>query len=195
MEDIAGYAVACLAIYGVYRYFSATGPTANPTPPTPSLGFTPKRVTEDMVTQVQTMFPDQPYDNIKFDLLKTGSVEATCNKILEQGFVPAPSHAYYTLYPTQAPASPVARTNTTLPGASTTTSTPKPNLIQKFGLSDRIAASGTTSLESESSKRTWETTAEKREMSLKEKKAQMILAARQHMLESTKDAASGSSSV
>lgn len=72
MEDIAGYAVACLVIYGVYRYFSATGellsltprmysherrarcrahagPNINPTPATPSLGFAPKRVTEDMV--------------------------------------------------------------------------------------------------------------------------------------------------
>lgn len=38
-----------------------------------------------------TDYADSPVfgsDNIKFDLLKTGSVEATCNKILEQGFVP-----------------------------------------------------------------------------------------------------------
>ncbi|KAG8850053.1 hypothetical protein FRB96_000537 [Tulasnella sp. 330] len=193
MEDIAGYAVACLAIYGVYRYFTSTGSAATPTPSTPSLGFTPKRVTEDMVNQVQTMFPDQPYDNIKFDLLKTGSVETTCNKILEQGFVPAPSHAYYTLYPTQAPATPVARTSTTLPSGSAAPAS-RPNLIQKFGLSERIGTEDASVLSNEPPKRTWETTAEKREMSLKEKKAQMILAARQRMMESSKSAAPGNSS-
>lgn len=85
---------------------------------------------------------------------------------------------YYTLYPTQAPSSPLLATNATLPGVPKT-AVPKPNLIEKFGLSDRIALADGTPIPEGSAKRTWETTAEKREVSLKEKKAQMILAARQ----------------
>ncbi|KAF8416734.1 hypothetical protein L210DRAFT_3369865, partial [Boletus edulis BED1] len=66
---------------------------------TAALGFRPKHVTQDMVDQIHTMFPDIPTDNIRFDLLRTGSVELTSNKILERGFLELPPPAYFTLYP------------------------------------------------------------------------------------------------
>ncbi|KAG8958667.1 hypothetical protein FRC03_008922 [Tulasnella sp. 419] len=177
MEDIVGYAVAFIAIVAVYKWFTAPAPA----PAGPSLGFTPKRITNDMVTQVQTMFPDQPYDNIKYDLLRTGSVELTCNKILEQGYLPRPTAAYYTLYPSQPLPNPSPSNPRPAAPQPTVAPSPQPNLISRFGLQNRVSTEKPdTTLSTEKS--AWETTAEKREASLKERKAQMVLAARQRML-------------
>ncbi|KAG9002877.1 hypothetical protein FRB90_011293 [Tulasnella sp. 427] len=187
MEDLIGYTFALGAIYVAYKWLSA--PKAQRPPPGPSLGFTPKRVTQDMVTQVQTMFPDQPYDNIHFDLLKSGSVELTCNKILEQGFLPPPPQVYFTLYPTQAPPTPAAPGPASLPStpASSSKTAPKSSLIDRYGLNERV---GTDSSPIPTPPPAgWETTAEKREASLKERKAAMVLAARKQLLEKEKQAA------
>ncbi|KIO18373.1 hypothetical protein M407DRAFT_246500 [Tulasnella calospora MUT 4182] len=192
MEDLVGYAFAIGAVYVAYKWFSA--PKTQRPPPGPTLGFTPKRVTQDMVTQVQTMFPDQPYDNIHYDLLKSGSVEMTCNKILEQGFLPPPPQVYFTLYPTQAPPTPAAPQPTSLPSipASSSNATSKPSLIDRYGLKERA--------ETDSSPiptpppAGWETTTEKREASLRERKAAMVLAARQKLLEQERQAAASAQS-
>ncbi|KAG8941137.1 hypothetical protein FRC04_004698 [Tulasnella sp. 424] len=187
MEDLIGYAFAIGAVYVAYKWLST--PKAQRPPPGPSLGFTPKRVTQDMVTQVQTMFPDQPYDNIHYDLLKSGSVEMTCHKILEQGFLPPPPQVYFTLYPTQAPPTPAASRPASLPSspASSSNAAPKPSLIDRYGLKDR-AETGPSSIPTPPPTG-WETTAEKREASLKERKAAMVLAARQQLMEKEKQAA------
>jgi len=70
---------------------------------------------------------------------------------------------------------------------ATTTATqirPKETLISRYGLESRL--SGTDSLPSPQQdaggRAVWEETAERREASLRERKAQMILAARQQML-------------
>ncbi len=142
--------------------------------------------------------------NIHYDLLRTGSVELTTNKILERGFLDAvrallsplirpysfihsqPPEAYFTLYPRQSGADVVPRPA----GAPTavrivTTGTqawPKETLISRYGLESRL--SGADDLPSPQQdaggRAVWEDTAEKREASLRERKAQMILAARQY---------------
>lgn len=40
------------------------------------------------------MFPDMPRDNIRYDLLRSGSTEVTTNKILEKGYLEAVRHYF-----------------------------------------------------------------------------------------------------
>ncbi|KAF7979330.1 hypothetical protein HWV62_42743 [Athelia sp. TMB] len=147
-----------------------------------SLGFRPKNVTQDMVDAIHGMFPDIPADNIRYDLLRTGNVELTSNKILERGFLDAPPAGYYTLYPRTTADAVTANTSAT--GATTSATKPKQSLISRYQLQERVASSDDVPiLDSEvGGKAVWEDSAEKREASLKERKAKMILAARQRML-------------
>jgi coupling of ubiquitin conjugation to ER degradation protein 1 len=144
--------------------------------------------------------------NIHYDLLRTGSVELTTNKILERGLLDAvrvpssyhvlsfslislqPPEAYFTLYPRPSSANvaplaagmpAAARTST----AATTQIQPKETLISRFGLETRVSAADVApSPEQDAGGRAmWEDTAEKREASLRERKARMILAARQYV--------------
>jgi coupling of ubiquitin conjugation to ER degradation protein 1 len=145
-------------------------------------------------------------DNIRYDLLRTGNVELTSNKILEKGFLeavsqvpalhtillfnytlPQPPPAYFNLYP-RTPQGP----NAALPAgggggaASTATKKSQQSLISRYHLQDRVASLSASdapiSEEQFGGKAIWEDSPEKREASLKERKAQMILAARQFVL-------------
>ena len=144
--------------------------------------------------------------NIHYDLLRTGSVELTTNKILERGFLDAvrsllyplispcsfmplqPPEAYFTLYPRQSGSDATLRpAGAPTAARATTTATqarPKETLISRYGLESRLSgADGVPSLQQDAGGRAvWEETAEKREASLRERKAQMILAARQYVL-------------
>ncbi|KAG6331780.1 hypothetical protein ID866_7312 [Astraeus odoratus] len=158
-----------------------------------TLGFRPKHVTQEMINQVHMMFPDIPPDNIRFDLLRTGNVELTTNKILERGFLEAPPPAYYTIYPrTQGPTphpSTASRTTSTAPE----TTVKQLSLIERYNLQGRVSDTPSIPETIEAGGRAnWEDTPEKREASLRERKAQMILAARQRMLvQQQKESASG----
>jgi coupling of ubiquitin conjugation to ER degradation protein 1 len=143
--------------------------------------------------------------NIHYDLLRTGSVELTTNKILERGFLDAvrallsrlirpysfmpsqPPDAYFTLYPRQSDSDVVQRP-AGAPNAARTTTTAtqaraKDTLISRYGLESRLSgADGVPSPQQDAGGGArWEETAEKREASLRERKAQMILAARQYV--------------
>ncbi|KAG6836384.1 hypothetical protein H0H93_008590 [Arthromyces matolae] len=122
------------------------------------------------------MFPDIPVDNVRYDLLRTGSVELTSNKILERGFLDAPPPAYYTLFPREAAAARPASANTT---TARSTVKKQDTLISRYQLQDRVTTEEAIEHEQVGGKAVWEDTAEKREASLRERKAQMILAARQ----------------
>ena len=143
--------------------------------------------------------------NIHYDLLRTGSVELTTNKILERGFLDAvrallspllrpysfmpsqPPEAYFTLYPRQSGSDVVPRPGgapTAARAATTATQIqPKETLISRYGLESRISGTdGVPSPQQDAGGRAlWEDTAEKREASLRERKAQMVLAARQYV--------------
>ncbi|KAG2336143.1 hypothetical protein BDR05DRAFT_155453 [Suillus weaverae] len=147
-----------------------------------ALGFRPKNVTQEMVDQIYSMFPTIPQDNIRYDLLRTGSVEITSNKILERGYLDAPPPAYFTVYPrTEVPPQP---RQVAPQGQSTGLApTPKDNLISRYKLQDRVVSSTFSPGDDLAfGKADWEDTSEKREASLQERKAQMILAARQRLL-------------
>ncbi|KAG9082416.1 hypothetical protein FRC06_005086 [Ceratobasidium sp. 370] len=134
-----------------------------------------------MIASVRSAFPQESIDNIRYDLLRTGSVEVTSNRILERGYLDRPPPAYFTLYPA-TPAADVTTTDTPAPApaASSSTSSKGASLISRYGLEAR--ASTEVSSGEFTDKAAWEDSATKREASLKERKAQMILAARQRLL-------------
>ncbi|KIK96617.1 hypothetical protein PAXRUDRAFT_825762 [Paxillus rubicundulus Ve08.2h10] len=205
MGEVVNAIVAFAVIVFIVRW-ATSGPSSSSegTSATTALGFRPKNVTQEMVDQIHTMFPDIPTDNIRFDLLRTGSVELTSNKILERGFLEAPPLAYFTLYPrADTPAAP-RQVNSTVrtTSSSSATTARQPSLIERYHLQNKTAVTP-TGPEAEiivdvGGKATWEDTPEKREASLRERKAQMILAARQRMLvqekKETPPSASGSRS-
>ncbi|CAE6523037.1 unnamed protein product [Rhizoctonia solani] len=175
MEDALNVLVAIAAIYFAYRWLSRdTSGAGGNTRPATVLGFTPKNVTPEMIASVRSAFPQESIDNIRYDLLRSGSVEITSNKILERGSLDRPPPAYFTLYP-PTPAADVTTTDTPTP--STASALDKTaSLISRYGLENRAKVDSSTEF---SDKAAWEDSAAKREASLKERKAQMILAARQ----------------
>ncbi|KAF8504300.1 hypothetical protein F5888DRAFT_1654470 [Russula emetica] len=189
MGEVVNVVVAFAVIILVVRWATtSSGESTAEQAAARALRFRPKKVTPEMVETVTGMFPDIPHANIHFDLLRTGSVELTTNKILERGFLDAPPEAYFTLYPRQsgsdvvprpAGAPTTARTATTATQART-----KETLISRYGLESRLSgADSVPSPEQDAGGRAvWEDTSEKREASLRERKAQMILAARQQMM-------------
>ncbi|KAB5588977.1 Autocrine motility factor receptor [Ceratobasidium theobromae] len=186
MEDALNILVAVAAIYFAFRWFSrGSSSTASGGNLRPSavLGFAPKTVTPEMIASVRSAFPQESIDNIRYDLLRSGSVEITSNKILERGYLDRPPPAYFTLYP-PTPAADVTTTDTPAPSptpsASSSTATKNASLISRYGLEARANTEGNSTEFSD--KAAWEDSAAKREASLRERKAQMILAARQRML-------------
>ncbi|KAK7040773.1 hypothetical protein VNI00_009679 [Paramarasmius palmivorus] len=159
-----------------------------------TLGFRPKNVSQDMLDTISNMFPDIPIDNIRYDLLRTGSVELTTNKILERGYLDAPPASYFQLYPRTAAPAPTRSnaTTTATPNAKEKAAQKQSTLIERFNLHDRVSTTETISEAEVGGKSTWEDTPEKREANLRERKAKMILAARQRMLAAQKNEASGS---
>ncbi|KIM76929.1 hypothetical protein PILCRDRAFT_98674 [Piloderma croceum F 1598] len=197
MGEVVNVIVAFAVIVILFRWA-----TSNESPEersaSASLGFRPKNITQDMVDIIHGMFPDIPADNIRYDLLRTGNVELTSNKILEKGFLEAPPPAYFNLYP-RTPQGP----NAALPagGATATTTATKKSqqsLISRYHLQDRVASLSASEApiaeEHIGGKAIWEDSPEKREASLKERKAQMILAARQRMQAQQTKLASGAKS-
>ncbi|KXN85653.1 Coupling of ubiquitin conjugation to ER degradation protein 1 [Leucoagaricus sp. SymC.cos] len=189
MGELVNVLVAFAVIIFLFRWATSgntPGDQSRPRSPAEVLGFRPKNVTQEMITTISNMFPDIPTDNIRFDLLRSGSVEVTTNKILERGYLEAPPAAYYTLYPRtnttpQAPAGGNAQRQASQ-RASEKQPEKKETLISKFNLENRITGDEGIKKEEVGGKAIWEDTAEKREASLKERKAKMILAARQRLL-------------
>lgn len=96
---------------------------------------------------------------------------------------PQPPPAYYTLYPRAVDSN--AATNRPVPPTKPA-SKPKPEtLIARYHLEDRVASSSGIDVrtpEEVAGRAVWEDSAEKREASLRERKAQMVLAARQFVM-------------
>ncbi|KAF7377679.1 hypothetical protein MSAN_00190900 [Mycena sanguinolenta] len=191
MGEVINVVVAFAVIVFLFRWLTTSNDSSSERSAADTLGFRPKPVSQDMIDTISNMFPDIPPDNIRYDLLRTGSVELSSNKILERGFLDPPPPAYFTLYPRDPNAEQVARPAAG-GAASTAIKAPKQSLIDRYNLQQRVTQPGPLIEEDQSGgKAAWEDSAEKREASLKERKAQMILAARQRMLaQQQKDAAS-----
>ena len=100
---------------------------------------------------------------------------------------PQPPPAYYTLYPRSLDTTYADQANrpAPAPAPSPTPSKPKSEtLIERYHLEERVTLSSGVSVrtpEEAAGRAVWEDSAEKREASLRERKAQMILAARQYV--------------
>ncbi|ETW75462.1 hypothetical protein HETIRDRAFT_391084 [Heterobasidion irregulare TC 32-1] len=196
MGEVVNVIVAFAVIVFIFRWATSSGGEPSPEAAAArALRFRPKNVTPEMTDTISGMFPDIPRENIHYDLLRTGSVELTSNKILERGFLDAPPPAYFTLYTRSSTAAATATAAVAGAGARATAATAasakrKPEtLISRFRLEDRVAAEPDASAdaalpapEEAGGRAVWEDSAEKREASLRERKAQMVLAARQRML-------------
>ncbi|KAJ7750476.1 hypothetical protein DFH07DRAFT_827935 [Mycena maculata] len=183
MGEVINVVVAFAVIVFLFRWLTTSNVSSSERSAADTLGFRPKPVSQDMIDTISNMFPDIPPDNIRYDLLRTGSVELSSNKILERGFLDPPPPAYFTLYPREANAEQAARPAQAGAATSTAVKAPKKSLIDRYNLQDRVVQPGPLISEEEvGGKAVWEDSSEKREASLKERKAQMILAARQRML-------------
>ncbi|THH16320.1 hypothetical protein EUX98_g9317 [Antrodiella citrinella] len=194
MAEVVNVIVAFAVIVFLVRWATSSKDAASAHPsPASVLGFRPKNVTIEMVETIHSMFPDIPSDNIRYDLLRTGSVQVTTNKLLERGFLPAPPPAYYTLYPRAAEPPANAQRPAQPQQAVGSAGKSKPeSLIARYKLEDRLSNASGVSLNPEDAggKSVWEDSKEKREVNLRQRKEQMILAARQRLLAQEK-AASG----
>lgn len=184
-SDLINVVVAVVVIYGLVRWWSKPGVDAGPAATAnarPNLGFRPRNVTPAMIASVQNAFPQEPRANIHFDLLRTGNVQITCNTLIEKGFLPPAPAAFFQLYPQPDQPAPEATLTSSQPGARPTTasSSAKPsNLLERFQLDKDVPESVTEATE----KPIWLDTPKKREDNLRERKAAMILQARQKLLE------------
>ncbi|EMD32463.1 hypothetical protein CERSUDRAFT_143926 [Gelatoporia subvermispora B] len=195
MGEVVNVLVAVAVIVFIFRWATSNKESSESGRPSPAavLGFRPKNVTVEEVETVHSMFPDIPVDNIRYDLLRTGSVQTTTNKILERGFIPPPPPAYYTVYPRAVDSAPQAPAPGTARAATPATPAQDKgkgraradNLITRYRLEDRLESASSSAVprpEDAAGKAAWEDSPEKREASLRERKAQMILAARQRLL-------------
>ncbi|KAI0314428.1 hypothetical protein OF83DRAFT_452090 [Amylostereum chailletii] len=190
MAEVVNVIVAFAVIVFIFRWAtSPNGDSSEEQVAARALRFKPKKVTPEMVDTVSGMFPDIPRPNIHYDLLRTGSTELTSNKILERGFLDAPPPAYFTIYPNTTAPPPAGNANARPAASNNSASTSKPRetLISRFNLESQVQAGTSGAVEPEAGgKAVWEDTAEKREASLRERKAQMILAARQMLAQQQK---------
>ena len=183
MGEVVNVLVAFAVIVFIFRWATSnSSDSSERRSAADTLGFRPKPVTQPMIDTVSNMFPDIPVDNIRYDLLRTGSVEVTSNKILERGFLDAPPPAYYTLFPRDAPTPNAPIGSAPARPRPAAEKRPAESLISRYSLQERIEKQESVDLDNVGGKAAWEDTAEKREASLRERKAQMILAARQRML-------------
>ncbi|PFH47041.1 hypothetical protein AMATHDRAFT_153119 [Amanita thiersii Skay4041] len=181
MGEIVNVLVAFAVIVFFFRWIASGVCSSAERSAADTLGFRPRNVTQDMaiVDTISNMFPDVPIDNIRYDLMRTGNIELTTNKILERGYLDAPPPAYYTVHPRQNNTS-----NSTRPPPGSGFSTGMHNkaqesLINRYSLQERVASAEVVPEEDIGGKAVWEDTPERREASLRERKARMILAARQ----------------
>ncbi|KIK01197.1 hypothetical protein K443DRAFT_678661 [Laccaria amethystina LaAM-08-1] len=180
MGEVVNVLVAFAVIVFLFRWVTSSSESGERSP-ADTLGFRPKNITQDMIDTISNMFPDIPTDNVRYDLLRTGSVELTSNKILERGFLDAPPPAYYTLYPREPTPSSTANRSSNSNGDATPKKLQE-TLISRYQLEGRVVDAEPVVEDRVGGKAVWEDSPDKREASLRERKAQMILAARQRML-------------
>ncbi|SNX82893.1 uncharacterized protein MEPE_01599 [Melanopsichium pennsylvanicum] len=201
MNDSLGALLAIVVLWSILRFaFGGGNDTSNGGSRAPAINTARTRqVPQHMVDSVKTLFPHIPDASIRYDLQCSGSVEATCERILNEGGLPSPPAGFFG---TAEPSTPsIAATlraqhanrpsNGATSSSASSISTPSksPNLISRFGLQTRIVddmpstPSSNTSVNSHGSPSSWATTPEERAKLLKDRKEQMILEARRKLLE------------
>lgn len=204
MNDSLGALLAIVVLWSILRFAFGGGSNnnSNGSHGAPAINAARSRqIPQHMVDSVKTLFPHIPDASIRYDLQRSGSVEETCERILNEGGLPSPPAGFFaSAEPSTASNTAAARVqaanraaaNAAAAGSSSSLSTPSksPNLISRFGLQSRLAfddlPSTPDSLKSTSSQgspSSWATTPEERAKMLKDRKEQMILEARKKMME------------
>ncbi|CAG8504475.1 17633_t:CDS:2, partial [Acaulospora colombiana] len=94
MNDSISILVAILVIFCVFRWLLGSTPQQTPVNNRGNITTNdiprarPRPVTPEMVETVCAMFPNIPPAAVQYDLQKTGSVEVTCDNILQNGGLP-----------------------------------------------------------------------------------------------------------
>ncbi|KAJ9091640.1 hypothetical protein QFC19_009010 [Naganishia cerealis] len=187
MDELPGIIIAIIVIFFVARYFSGSkqksGPISIASDGAPTAG--PLRgVSTSMIQTVHSAFPHISLNSIAYSLSKTKSVETTSDAILEQGFLPEPP-AGFPQHPYVESLGPLLATSTTA------TSVPSPptkhqSLIERYNLTAAARAQekgkaradeNTTEIVKDT--KAWNADKSAREKTLQDRKAKMILEARQ----------------
>ncbi|PWN42304.1 hypothetical protein IE81DRAFT_337469 [Ceraceosorus guamensis] len=154
-------------------------------------------VPAEMVQTVQTMFPHVSAEAIRYDLVRSGNVEVTCEKILNDGGLPEPPTGLFGPArppPQTRPAESARTTSGVLKGTGSS------SLIARFGLESRLGAADAAvghemgigkgkgkqvdaliDPTPQSVKKAWSDDADIRTKELRRRKEQMILNARRRM--------------
>ncbi|KAJ9120619.1 hypothetical protein QFC22_002548 [Naganishia vaughanmartiniae] len=193
MEELPGIIIAVIVIFFIARYFSGSkqkaGPISVGADGTPTSG--PLRgVSTSMIETVHATFPHVSVNAIVYSLSKTKSVQTTSETILEQGFLPEPPATFpkHPYIETLAPSPPNSATAAHAPSSETK----HQSLIERYNLTAaaRAQEKGKARQADESitenvkdNNKAWNADKSAREKILQDRKAKMILEARQRMLE------------
>ncbi|WFD31883.1 hypothetical protein MSPP1_002923 [Malassezia sp. CBS 17886] len=175
MNDLLGGLFALVVLWVVLRLVGGMRTSVTLAPRTPS---------QETVDAVHAMFPDIPEDAIRYDLLRTGCAEATCENILQRGSLPPPPADVRFGAEPRAPGS-VSAFSATPVGVQTPSSSTSPSLIERFALAERLRGRDVNDAQADEpatdNRPAWTGDVKDREAGLRERKEQMILHARRRM--------------
>lgn len=206
MNDSLGALLAIVVLWSILRFAFGGGPHystgGNQAPAINAARSRP--VPQHMVDSIKALFPHIPDASIRYDLQRSGSVEETCERILNEGGLPSPPAGFFSTAETSTSPNAAnlgaqnvhrAPTNAAAVRSSSATSASdkSPNLISRFGLQSRLTSDNQPSMldshpssSNQGSSSSWATTPEERARILKDRKEKMILEARRKMLERQK---------
>ncbi|KFY24021.1 hypothetical protein V493_05490 [Pseudogymnoascus sp. VKM F-4281 (FW-2241)] len=167
------------------RYFFFSAPQSPGQPSASSRGGV--RVREADVDRVQQMFPQVGRRTIMWDLQRNGgNIAATTERILSGRGLEEPPQTF------RPPMPPAAASSSSQTGAGTRTETPKPSqpdLIARYNLGAKLAASSNDDKETAEASRSgspggtkaWSQNKTERQSLMQQRREEMILAARRKM--------------
>ena len=99
MNDSLGALLAIVVLWSILRFaFGGGNNTSNSNGGhrAPALdNARARQVPQHMVDSVKTLFPHIPDASIRYDLQRSGSVEETCERILNEGGLPSPPAGFF----------------------------------------------------------------------------------------------------
>ncbi|KAN0064086.1 hypothetical protein ACQY0O_003250 [Thecaphora frezii] len=212
MNDSLGALLAIAVLWVILRFAfggsASSGGSGHGTGPSLDAARA-SQVPQNMVDAVKTLFPHVPEASIRYDLQRSGSAEATCDRILNEGGLPTPPAGFFgTASPNHAASTSTATAPVTWTArhasrgidgraqalASTSTlvasgSGSRATLISRFGLDGTEAGDKGAS---DAAPQGWAVSSEERAKRLEERKRRMIIEARLKLLEKQKAASAQS---
>ncbi|CAK7903131.1 coupling of ubiquitin conjugation to ER degradation protein 1 [[Candida] anglica] len=150
---------------------ATTGSRSTRTPTSRS----PRPISDSMIEVVQSIGPQLSVGQIRMDLERSGSVEATIERFMETGGLPFPPGESAQQQQQQQ-----ARTNSS--NSNGGSKIESENLIEKFGLSDKVKQNADNNEEEEEEvSNKWGSNKQERSSNLAKRREEMILKARKRL--------------